>query len=140
MTTLLKRHTIEVPGAELTFVERRYSSYAHRDYFKAPRMYVSVSDESIVDNLANRRRRPYNVYKTLIHSSGISRVLNLGDTLRWSQYAGCTCPCSPGFILPMQSLTTDDGSVWSYFDVWATLNGAPSVDPRKAPRVLAGAL
>lgn len=138
--TTIQRQTIEVPGAKLEIIKRRYTSHRSNEYGKAPRMYVSVSDESIIDNLANRRRRPYNVYKTLIHSSGIGRVLNLGSPLRWSQHAGCSCPCSPGFILPAQTFITDSGEMWPFFDVWATLENAPAIDPRKAPRVLAGAL
>lgn len=129
-------NTIYVPGAKLEIIKRSGYRMGSRDGFKSPRMYVSVSDESVLDNLANRKRRPYNVYKTLIHSSGISSVLNLGD-LRWSQYAGCTCPCSPGFVLPSQLLEIE-GNSYYYFDVWVTLLGAPSVDERKAPRELAG--
>ena len=129
-------NTIYVPGAKLEFIKRSSYRMGSRDGYKSPRMYVSVPDETLLDNLANRKRRPYNVYKTLIHSSGISSVLNLGD-LRWSQKAGCTCPCSPGFILPYQSLEIE-GNGYYYFDVWATLLGAPSVDERKAPRELAG--
>lgn len=147
-TTTRPRVTIEVPGATLTFIERRQPTWGlrmtageynrdWREYKSAPRMYVSVGDESILENLANRCRRPFNVYKTMIHSSGIGRVLNLSQ-LRWSKNAGCTmCPCSPGFILSMQDVTTPEFT-FTNFDVWVTLDGAPSVDERKAPRVLAG--
>lgn len=130
-------HTIEVPGATIEIIKRRRSFGYDREYFKAPRMYVKVSDESILDNLANRRRRPYNVYKTMIYSSDVPRVLGIKDKLRWSQSAGCDCGCSPGFVLWQQSLIIDDEYV-NYYDVWVTLHGAPAVDERKAPRVLAG--
>ena len=129
--------TIEVRGAKLQFMPRVYSTYNRPSaYSQSPRMYVSVSDETVLDNLANRKRRPYNVYKTLIHSSGISEVLNLSE-LRWSQSAGCTCPCSPGFIIGRQSVEIGEKLLHN-FDVWVTLESAPSVDERKAPRVLAG--
>lgn len=129
--------TIEVRGAKLQFMPRVYSTYSGwKAYSQSPRMYVSVSDETVLDNLVNRKRRPYNVYKTLIHSSGISEVLNLNE-LRWSQRAGCTCPCSPGFVLGRQSMQIGEKS-FHHFDVWVTLESAPSVDERKAPRVLAG--
>jgi hypothetical protein len=134
----MNRSTIEVDGATITILPRTNNTRYWRDYVKSPRMYVSVADETVFDNLANRKRRPYNVYKTLIQSSGIGEVLNL-DGLRWSQKAGCTmCPCSPGFILNDQSFTTEDGNSVYRFDVWVTLHGAPAVDERKAPRVLAG--
>lgn len=130
-------YTIETRGATITIRKRRYSYGYSRDFDKAPRMYVSVTDETILDNLQNRHRRPYNVYKTMIHASGVPTVLGLRDKLRWSQSAGCDCGCSPGFILPHQSLIIDDEYLYRY-DVWVELHGAPAVDERKAPRVLAG--
>lgn len=129
----MKTYELKVKGATLTIRTRRYD----KGYDKAPRMYVAVTDETVFDNLANRKRRPYNNYKTLIHSSDVSRVLNIGN-LQWSQYAGCTCPCSPGFILPKQMFEIDGDTMWN-FDVWVMLDNAPSVDERKAPRILAGA-
>ena len=133
----MNRTTIEVDGATITIMPRNNNTKYWRDYVKSPRMYVSVADETIMDNLANRKRRPYNIYKTMIQSSGIGEVLNL-DGLRWSQKAGCSCPCSPGFVLNNQSIVTDEGIHTTRFDVWVTLHGAPAVDERKAPRVLAG--
>lgn len=125
----------EVRGAKLQIIPRRWgSSIRASEHYAAPRMYVTVSDETVFENIANRKRRPYNIYKTLIHSSGISDVLDV-TSLRWSQKAGCTlCPCSPGFILNSQTLLINDETV-RYFDVWVTLESAPSVDERKAPRV-----
>ena len=128
--------TIEVPGATLEIIPRRHMTRG--EYSKPPRMYVSVSkaSETVLDNLMNRKRRPYNIYKTLIHSSGIGSVLDL-TKLSWSQYAGCSCPCSPGFVLNRQ-YPVIDGETYVYFDVWVALDGALNVDERKAPRVLAG--
>jgi hypothetical protein len=100
-------------------------------------MYVSVADETIMDNLANRKRRPYNVYKTLIHSSALASVLDLSK-LSWSQHAGCTCNCSPGFILNRQTLKNEAGDYFNYFDIWVTLENAPTVDETKPARVLVG--
>lgn len=134
MTTMTTK-TIEIPGATLKFIKRSYA-YDRRGYSAAPRMYVSVKDETILDNLMNRGRRPYNVYKTLLRSLDLNGVLDLGK-LQWSQYAGCSCPCSPGFILSSQP-TEFDGVCSFYFDVWVTLEGAPAVNEAKAPRVLLG--
>lgn len=147
-TNMNHRMTIKVKGAELMFIERRMptwrSGYKQRDmnslwteYNEAPRMYVSVDDETILENLENRRRRPYNVYKTMIAISDIDTALNL-ETLRWSQHAGCRmCPCSPGFIIPKQEVTI--GQIkFAKFDVWVKLDGAPAVDERKASRVVVG--
>ena len=56
------------------------------------RVYVWESKESIVDNLVNRRSRLHDAYKEIVS------VLCPGVKLRWSQKAGCSCGCSPGFI------------------------------------------
>lgn len=71
------------------------SSFYHR-----PRIYVWPEGETIMENLQNRRGRPYNVYKKEVLPA-LFRVLGLRDiTVGWSQKAGCTmCPCSPGFIV-----------------------------------------
>ena len=133
---MTKQFEIKVAGATVTVMPRTYSYGYPRDYHKAPRMYVSVADETIMDNLANRKRRPYNVYKTLIHSSDLASVLDLSE-MRWSQNAGCACGCSPGFILDWQPVTVD-GKATYYFDIWVTLENAPAVDETKPARVLAG--
>jgi hypothetical protein len=133
----MKKYEIKVKGATLTVIPRSYNNSYKNDYFKAPRMYVSVADESILDNLANRKRRPYNVYKTLIHSSGIASALNLSK-LSWSQHAGCAmCPCSPGFVLDPQTLEIEGDTVVR-FDVWVRLDNAPAIDETKPARVLVG--
>lgn len=135
---MTKRFEIKVAGATITVIPRSYKYSYKKEYYQAPRMYVSVADETIMDNLANRKRRPYNVYKTLIHSSDIASVLNLSG-LRWSQHAGCTCNCSPGFILnSVQSIKDEDGNYLSHFDIWVTLENAPAVDETKPARVLVG--
>lgn len=150
MGTNRARVTVKVEGAELTFIERRKPVWGYRmsqrdwtrewrEYNEGTRLYVSVADETLLENLQNRCRRPYNVYKRMIAASGIGAVLDLTG-LRWSQNAGCTmCPCSPGFIIPRQAISIGLAT-FTNFDVWVKLDGAPSTDPLKAPRVLAGAL
>ena len=58
--------------------------------------YFFPKDESIVENLANRRSRPTAEYKDLLleylHKEGITGVKPV-----WSQRCGCKCGCSPGF-------------------------------------------
>jgi len=134
---MTKRFEIKVAGATVTVIPRIYSYGYPTHYHGAPRMYVSVVDETVMDNLANRKRRPYNVYKTLIHSSDLASVLDLGE-LRWSQRAGCACGCSPGFILNKQTITHKGGADIYYFDIWVTLENAPAVDETKPARVLVG--
>jgi hypothetical protein len=129
-----KKATIEVEGATITLSSRAFMTKG--EYNKSPRMYVHIADESVFDNLANRKRRPYDVYKAMIRESGVGEILDISK-LQWSQKAGCSCPCSPGFILNYQTVDVDNTMFWA-FDVWVKLHGAPSIDERKAPRILAG--
>jgi len=60
--------------------------------------YFFHDKESIADNFVNRRQRPYEVYKylllELLHKEGIT-----GVKPQWRQRCGCSCGCSPGFVL-----------------------------------------
>jgi hypothetical protein len=115
-------YRIDVPfsDGEITFVERKYRAEARiSEYYAAPRLYVSVQDETVLENLMNRRVRPYNAYKTLIHGSDLDQILDLSK-LSWSQKAGCSCPCSPGFILNKQLIQLSDTAKWMYWDAWVT--------------------
>ena len=126
---------LEFPGGILTVRKRKwYPGDRSSDMNKAPRLYVNVTDESVFENLENRKRRPYNVYKTLIHSSGLRTLINI-DKLSWSQHAGCTCACSPGFVLGHQNVYIGDETFYNW-DAWVTLTNAPAVDPAKPARVL----
>ena len=89
-----KRYTCRLKDIEITIIERKlYAGQRYSEYVSAPRMYVDIKDETLVENLMNRRSRPYNLYKTLIHSSLLGEMFDLGK-LQWSQRAGCSCPCS----------------------------------------------
>lgn len=122
------RYTCRLGDMEITFINRRLHRGDWREYEAAPRMYVDVQDETLIENINNRRMRPYNLYKTLIHASALGTLLNLGN-LKWSQRAGCSCPCSPGFILPSQTVNIG-GHSFRYFDVWINVTS-------KAPAELA---
>jgi phage/plasmid-associated DNA primase len=74
-------------------------------------------DESIMENLMNRRSRPINVYRKLAYQA----LEQIGYTkedvkLNWSQYAGCSCPCSPGFIA-----TFSDRRMLAQTDLWVQI-------------------
>lgn len=115
-TTDLKIESITTHQRRL---RNRPDRYDRKEYFQATRVYFSVADESIWDNLANRRRRPYNEYKALMPE--VLRQLGApeGVTYRWSKNAGCAmCSCSPGLVLDRRLL--DDGIG---YDVWVTITG-----------------
>lgn len=72
-----------------------------------PRVYFFVKDESVLDNLSNRRNRPKNFYRTLLPE--IYKKLGISELTKavWSQKAGCRCGCSPGFILQDEDFAQD---------------------------------
>ena len=79
------------------FQEPRFHNFRSTKY-KVSRLYFSFKHETVMDDLQNRRSRPAEKLKSLLpdifQHYGISP-----KHARWSQYAGCSCPCSPGFIL-----------------------------------------
>lgn len=129
------RQRVEVAfdSGSLLMIERQFDWRDARSYETAPRMYVSTGD-NVLEDMMNRRRRPYNVYKSLIRWSNLGSIIDLGK-LSWSQHAGCSCPCSPGFILNPQQVEVED-MVFRRWDGWLTLAGAPSVDPSKPGRLV----
>lgn len=79
-----------------------------------PRAYFFVGAESVLDNLVNRTSRPRDAYRKLLPTV-LERIgLDPAIKARWSQRAGCSYPCSPGFIL--------DAS--GRFDLFVTVRGA----------------
>jgi hypothetical protein len=63
------------------------------------RLYVSPEDESFAENFVYRTTRPWRLYRKALPM--ILKHFGLPETTKasWSQHAGCSCPCSPGFIL-----------------------------------------
>lgn len=73
----------------------------HKYRNRATRLYVWIKDETIWENLQNRRVRPYTVWRKEIVPTVLQALELPADTkVRWSRKAGCSCGCSPGFILP----------------------------------------
>lgn len=68
-----------------------------------PHCYIFPKQESIVENLMNRRSRPYTEWKKLIpqilKKAGLSKEEIKSIKPSWSQKCGCSCGCSPGFRL-----------------------------------------
>ncbi len=85
------------------------------------RLYVSIKDENMLENLLNRRNRPVAEYKKLL-----APVFKMLDTkARWSQTAGCSCGCSPGFILDRPVRVAGQGLPQTF---WITITGAAKND------------
>jgi hypothetical protein len=89
---------------EIHIQERRTPSYRDgstwREYQARTKVYV-WEQESVIENLINRRKRPTALYRT----AAFRALAQLGHVdiadvkLYWSRTAGCSCGCSPAFIL-----------------------------------------
>lgn len=96
-----------------------------------PRVYAWTDSKfDVVEDLTNRRRRPYQAWKPFVEEA-LHRLGIRFDRLAWNQKAGCSCGCSPGFVLV--------GSTVPYnVDMWVTIKSeAPTVDESKQGRVFA---
>ncbi len=78
-------------------VERHSSQGCPSPKYQA-RMYFFHPDKSIMENLVNRHFRPVPFYKKLIPQ--VFAQLGIKATkAAWRSRCGCSCPCSPGFVL-----------------------------------------
>jgi hypothetical protein len=110
---------MKLTKAEVT-VRRRDNSLGwargNREFNSATRVYVDFPGETVLDNLANRRSRPFTALKPFVKKALATLGLDTDVKVRWSQKAGCNCGCSPGFVLD-RTLRSLDGPV----DVWFTV-------------------
>jgi hypothetical protein len=65
---------------------------------KYPRIYFHYSS-SIMENMIHRYNNPYKEYRKTFPE--IEKRLSLRGPINavWNQNAGCSCGCSPGFIV-----------------------------------------
>jgi hypothetical protein len=76
-----------------------------RIYFFDNRCSTSPTGGTTVQEaFVNRRTQPYRPFRKLIPelAKQFPELAYEHVTFSWSQYAGCTCPCSPGFIVNVQ--------------------------------------
>jgi hypothetical protein len=108
-----------------------YRNYRPNRPIDRTAIYVHVDGDefNVWENFVNREARPYEAYKQVMPE--VLARLGYGPDVRvkWSQKAGCSCPCSPGFVV------VNDPKPGR--DVWVTVEaGAPTVDesPDKVAR------
>lgn len=66
---------------------------------RTPRIYVDPQGESVMENfMGGRFTRPHQALKGMVE---VIAKATFGEsaTVKWSQKAGCSCPCSPGFVV-----------------------------------------
>lgn len=64
--------------------------------------YFFPAKENIIDDMQNRRSRPYKIYRSLLKDvfakTQFKALWECGYlNANWSQNCGCSCGCSPGF-------------------------------------------
>lgn len=94
-------HKFRFFGLDATVeIRRRGGTYRERN--GKSHLSVHMKGESVWDNLMNRRNRPTKIWKmvgeTAMTSLGMEEELY--DKMFWNQKAGCSCGCSPAFVMP----------------------------------------
>ena len=116
---------IERDGITVTLREVKLNRFDNRSRAKYWRgesqIYVNPRSETVIQNLENRRQRPYTIWKKELLPLVAKMIkeetgLTMGGKRSWSQYLGCSCPCSPGF-----RTTIGNGEKLIPFDVWVEI-------------------
>ena len=83
-------------------VREETNRWGERNLRRNGRIHFWHESDTVLSDLTrrmNRVARPYTFYRRQVLPTLI-REMRLGDDakFRWSEKAGCWCPCSPGFI------------------------------------------
>jgi len=71
---------------------------------KKSRIYVFPKGETIWENIQNRRVRPVDIYRGIVCDALQVNGIHVSTVrLSWNQKAGCSCGCSPGFVVEQDS-------------------------------------
>ena len=97
--------------SDMTVTELTAQYYRPRRQGLQPRIYVHPENESIYENFFNRRVRPVSVMKKVALKAFRDRGFDIeAADIVWQQKAGCTCGCSPAFVLTKSFV---NWSAWS---------------------------
>lgn len=84
--------------------EQRKQRRGRRPRYSHLHVSVKADDKArnVLEMMAERWSHEVKAYRASLPA--IYEMLGLASTTkaRWSQYAGCSCPCSPGFILDIR--------------------------------------
>lgn len=109
----VSRQTIEAKindkRVTIKFTTRSYRENSKTRNRKSRLNVHGEAMENLMENFINRVRRPHALYRK--EMIPVLEALNLPTKgIRWSQYAWCSCPCSPGFIMPT-AVTNAEGRI-----------------------------
>jgi hypothetical protein len=100
----------------------------HEEQSKSSRVYVWVKNESVFENLSNRRSRPQDLYRALLREHVMTQLGHGDVPLRWSQKAGCECGCSPAFIAANTQFLTEGRCATRGWN-WDRVSFSVTLDP-----------
>ena len=87
---------------------RPWNRRSGEPFASKPKIYIFIENETILENLENRHNRPATVYKKEILPQVMEKLKNSNpdiynkfknSKIGWRQNCGCSCPCSPGFVV-----------------------------------------
>ena len=103
---------IQVSSVEVNKRERPESIWT-RAGKKNTRIHVFPKGETLIEQLHNRRNRPISVFRDIVLKN--VPEISTGD-IKWSQTAGCSCGCSPGFIVNRKIIGSENRVIDIYID------------------------
>ena len=77
------------------------------------RLFVHNPHETLIENLNGRWHRPHKQYKEELLPT-VFKFLSLPfcTGAHWNQKAGCSCGCSPGFVLDIHPVKAGFEAIW----------------------------
>ena len=103
MVTKERDGTMKKPLFEASFVSCGFKVNVRIRYSGKPirksRVFFFVSGETVLENLQTRYHRPTVLYRRMLPEILRRAGFNPTQTAKWRQTCGCSCGCSPGFVL-----------------------------------------
>jgi hypothetical protein len=112
-----------------TVETRRAGRPGRLGFGRKPRVHFGVKGSSVLGALVLRGNEPHRAYRAFLpavwallaagrrpDAGGPDPVLD-NRKARWSRKAGCSCPCSPGFILEGAGFAAKGLTIWVTLEV-----------------------
>ena len=84
---------------------------SYREYSRKTRLFVFPANETVWENLENRRQRPVAEFRKVAYEALAQLGYTKSDVkLRWDIHAGCAmCACSAGFVMDFTDSKAGEG-------------------------------
>lgn len=133
MLTITDIRIKERPSPQGAILGNRWYAADFRGYDSKPRCYVFPKGENVI---VGRHNRPTDLYRREVVpavTEKLAAYLNVSASsikLNWSRTAGCSCGCSPGYIVTASTLGHKPFDI--FVDVEAA-DDAAAVTPEAKP-------